>query len=294
LILQQDTEIVERRRHATKISDLLAGRKRLLVHALGGWKIALIAEHRGQAVQRRCGSGAEVMKVRIAPSLLSADFARLAEALAVAEAGGADLVHVDVMDGHFVPNLTIGPPVVRALRKATKLPLDVHLMIEDPERTLPAYLDAGADLFPAVEDPPDAIRIRRCPRKIPTRCVRVDCARPFPLRFEQAAFDVQPFFVSGRSTSRTPSVRPGRRARTSAPSRRTRVPSGPSRSRLSCLGFLKKIARRYRIQQPEPRHALRVEFRGFRVCGNAAARCAWLRRCFRATPVAPEADGRRP
>ena len=85
------------------------------------------------------------MKVRIAPSLLSADFARLAEALAVAEAGGADLVHVDVMDGHFVANLTIGPPVVRALRKATHLPLDVHLMIANPERTLSEYLDAGAD-----------------------------------------------------------------------------------------------------------------------------------------------------
>jgi ribulose-phosphate 3-epimerase len=85
------------------------------------------------------------MKVRIAPSLLSADFARLADALAMAEAGGADLVHVDVMDGHFVPNLTIGPPVVRALRKATRLPLDVHLMIENPERTLQEYLDAGVD-----------------------------------------------------------------------------------------------------------------------------------------------------
>lgn len=85
------------------------------------------------------------MRIRIAPSLLSADFARLAEALAMAEAGGADLVHVDVMDGHFVPNLTIGPPVVRALRKATRLPLDVHLMIERPEVTLTEYLDAGAD-----------------------------------------------------------------------------------------------------------------------------------------------------
>jgi ribulose-phosphate 3-epimerase len=84
------------------------------------------------------------MTVRIAPSLLAADFARLADALAVAEAGGADLVHVDVMDGHFVPNLTIGPPVVRALSRATKLPLDVHLMIERPERTLAEYLDAGA------------------------------------------------------------------------------------------------------------------------------------------------------
>ena len=85
------------------------------------------------------------MKVRIAPSLLSADFARLADALAMAEAGGADLVHVDVMDGHFVPNLTIGPPVVKALRKATRLPLDVHLMIERPEATLQEYVDAGAN-----------------------------------------------------------------------------------------------------------------------------------------------------
>jgi ribulose-phosphate 3-epimerase len=85
------------------------------------------------------------MRIRIAPSLLAADFARLADALAIAEQGGADLVHVDVMDGRFVPNLTIGPPVVKALRAATRLPLDVHLMIAEPERTLPEYLDAGAD-----------------------------------------------------------------------------------------------------------------------------------------------------
>ncbi|MGE5278154.1 MAG: ribulose-phosphate 3-epimerase [Acidobacteriota bacterium] len=85
------------------------------------------------------------MSVRIAPSLLAADFARLFEALRIAEEGGADLVHVDVMDGHFVPNLTIGPPVVAALRRATTLPLDVHLMIERPEATLPQYLEAGAD-----------------------------------------------------------------------------------------------------------------------------------------------------
>ena len=85
------------------------------------------------------------MKVRIAPSLLAADFARLADAVRAAEEAGADLVHVDVMDGHFVPNLTIGPPVVSALRKATRLPLDVHLMIENPEATLARYVEAGAD-----------------------------------------------------------------------------------------------------------------------------------------------------
>jgi ribulose-phosphate 3-epimerase len=85
------------------------------------------------------------MKVRIAPSLLASDFSRLADALAAAESGGADLIHVDVMDGHFVPNLTIGPPVVTSLRRATKLPLDVHLMIERPEDSLERYLEAGAD-----------------------------------------------------------------------------------------------------------------------------------------------------
>jgi ribulose-phosphate 3-epimerase len=83
--------------------------------------------------------------VRISPSILSADFARLADAVAEAEAGGADWIHVDVMDGHFVPNITIGVPVVAALRRVTKLPLDVHLMIEQPERYVDAFVEAGAD-----------------------------------------------------------------------------------------------------------------------------------------------------
>jgi ribulose-phosphate 3-epimerase len=86
------------------------------------------------------------MTVRIAPSILAADFAHLARDVAAAEAGGADLIHVDVMDGHFVPNLTVGPPVVRSLRRATTLPLDVHLMIEDPDRYLEAFIEAGASM----------------------------------------------------------------------------------------------------------------------------------------------------
>ena len=84
------------------------------------------------------------MSVRIAPSILASDFARLADEVAKVERGGADLVHVDVMDGHFVPNITIGPPVVKALKKVTTLPLDVHLMISDPDRYLEAFVEAGA------------------------------------------------------------------------------------------------------------------------------------------------------
>lgn len=80
----------------------------------------------------------------IAPSILSADFARLAEEVARVEAAGADWLHVDVMDGHFVPNLTVGPPIVEALRKATKLPLDVHLMMTNPDAFIPEFAEAGA------------------------------------------------------------------------------------------------------------------------------------------------------
>jgi ribulose-phosphate 3-epimerase len=84
------------------------------------------------------------MTVQIAPSILSADFAALGEAVAAAERGGADLIHVDVMDGHFVPNITIGPPVVRSLKRIARVPLDVHLMITDPDRYIDAFAAAGA------------------------------------------------------------------------------------------------------------------------------------------------------
>lgn len=84
---------------------------------------------------------------KLAPSILSADFARLGEQIKEAERAGADYIHVDVMDGHFVPNLTIGPVVVAAIRPLTQLPLDVHLMIESPEKYIPDFADAGADII---------------------------------------------------------------------------------------------------------------------------------------------------
>lgn len=83
--------------------------------------------------------------VQLLPSILSADFARLADEVAAAERGGGTIIHVDIMDGHFVPNITIGPPVVKSLRKATKLPLDCHLMIENPDAFIPAFAEAGAN-----------------------------------------------------------------------------------------------------------------------------------------------------
>src|SRR5215469_10599025 len=83
--------------------------------------------------------------VELAPSILSADFAHLADNVHAVADGGATVLHVDVMDGHFVPNITIGPPVVASLRKVTQLPLDVHLMIENADQFIPAFVDAGAD-----------------------------------------------------------------------------------------------------------------------------------------------------
>jgi ribulose-phosphate 3-epimerase len=95
------------------------------------------------------------VNIKIAASILSADFARLGEQVQAAEVGGADWIHVDVMDGHFVPNMTVGPVVVRALRPITRLPLDVHLMIEQPERLIPDFAQAGADIL--------TVHVETCP-----------------------------------------------------------------------------------------------------------------------------------
>ena len=92
------------------------------------------------------------MSVKIAPSILSADFGRLGDEIRAAEEGGADWIHVDVMDGHFVPNLTVGPLVTAAARRITDLTLDVHLMIERPERHLEAFAEAGADVITVHEE----------------------------------------------------------------------------------------------------------------------------------------------
>jgi ribulose-phosphate 3-epimerase len=87
------------------------------------------------------------MNVRIAPSILSANFASLGEDIRKVEEGGAQLLHVDVMDGHFVPNITLGPPVVKSIRKVAKIPLDVHLMITDPDKYIPEFVAAGASIL---------------------------------------------------------------------------------------------------------------------------------------------------
>jgi ribulose-phosphate 3-epimerase len=109
------------------------------------------------------------MSVRLAPSILSADFAILGAQVAAVERGGADLIHVDVMDGHFVPNLTMGPAVVKALRRITKLPLDVHLMITDPDEYIEAFAEAGAasiivhaEVLPHLHRTLSAIRSLKC------------------------------------------------------------------------------------------------------------------------------------
>lgn len=95
------------------------------------------------------------MSYKIAPSILAADFTRLGEQVSEAEAAGADWIHIDVMDGHFVPNISIGPGVVKAVRSRTKLPLDVHLMIEQPQRYLPVFAEAGADVL--------TVHVETCP-----------------------------------------------------------------------------------------------------------------------------------
>ena len=112
--------------------------------------------------------------IKLAPSILSADFARLGDAVAEAEAAGADRIHVDVMDGHFVPNITIGPVVVKSLRKATKLPLECHLMIADADTYAPEFAAAGADTLTV--HPEGALHLHRTIHRIKDLAKRVGVA----------------------------------------------------------------------------------------------------------------------
>lgn len=108
-------------------------------------------------------------KVLIAPSILSADFSKLGQEIKDVEKGGADWIHIDVMDGHFVPNITMGPVVVKSIRPVTKLPLDVHLMIKNPERYVESFVKAGADIITfhieIDEDPKEVIKLIRYYKK---------------------------------------------------------------------------------------------------------------------------------
>lgn len=114
------------------------------------------------------------MSLRIAPSILSADLGRLAEQVAAAERGGADWIHVDVMDGRFVPNLTFGAPVIRALRGLTQLPLDVHLMVVEPEHYIDEFAEAGAAVF--TFHPEATIHLERQIARVKERGMRVGLA----------------------------------------------------------------------------------------------------------------------
>jgi ribulose-phosphate 3-epimerase len=108
---------------------------------------------------------------QIVPSILSADFARLADEIGRVESAGVEMIHVDIMDGHFVPNLTMGPPVVQSIRKVTKLKLDLHLMIEDPDTYAPLFIQAGADLISVHQE-----ACRHLDRTL--RMIRSEGARP--------------------------------------------------------------------------------------------------------------------
>jgi ribulose-phosphate 3-epimerase len=113
------------------------------------------------------------MKIKIAPSILSADFACLGEEIKKVESCGADMIHVDVMDGHFVPNITIGPLVVKDIRKATKLPLDVHLMIKQPQKFINAFVAAGSDMLTVHIETISKLKIKNLKLKLKKKGVKL-------------------------------------------------------------------------------------------------------------------------
>ena len=156
------------------------------------------------------------MSITIAPSILSADFAALGEAVAAVERGGADLIHVDVMDGHFVPNLTVGPAVVRSLKRVTQVQLDVHLMITDPDRYIETFGEAGASMMSVhVEVLPHLHRTVQAIKALGARAgVVLNPSTPVPA-LEQIAGDVDFVLVM--------SVDPGFGGQTFIPSSESKV-----------------------------------------------------------------------
>jgi ribulose-phosphate 3-epimerase len=114
-----------------------------------------------------------MLKIKVAPSILSADFSNLKKEIRKVEAAGADLLHVDVMDGHFVPNITIGPVVVKDLHKITRLPLDVHLMIENPEKFVEAFLKAGSDMITVHIETLSKSKLKSLKSKLKSRGVKL-------------------------------------------------------------------------------------------------------------------------
>lgn len=113
-----------------------------------------------------------MMKIKIAPSILSADFSRLDREIKRVERAGADLLHLDVMDGHFVPNITIGPVVVKYIRKVTRLPLDVHLMIENPQKYLDSFISAGGDMITVHIETVSPALIKKMSRQLRLRKIK--------------------------------------------------------------------------------------------------------------------------
>lgn len=112
------------------------------------------------------------MKIKIAPSILSADFSRLSEEIKKIEAAGADMVHIDVMDGHFVPNITIGPVVVKYIKQSARIPLDVHLMIEEPEKFIDDFVKAGSDMITVHIETISARRAALCARRLKRKNIK--------------------------------------------------------------------------------------------------------------------------